>query len=204
MRVWLAGVVWLLVIGIGAAPRVHSQNRATTADVTGVVTDQAGAGVANAGVTGLEASTGVERATNTDGEGRFLLAALAPGISRISAASPGFKTQVLEKVRLTLGTSIELNFTLEVGGIAQDVTVVAEVPNVDPQRTALSTVVSTEQIESLPIDVRNFLSFSLLKPGVNPDVTPQQGASATSGLTFAGQRARSNNITVDGLDNNDS
>ena len=48
MRMWLAGVVWLLVIGIGAAPRVHSQDRATTADVTGVVTDQSGAVVPNA------------------------------------------------------------------------------------------------------------------------------------------------------------
>ena len=204
MRIWLAGAVWLLVIGVCAAPPVHSQDRATTADVTGVVADQSGAVVANAALTAVEASTGVERVTKTDGEGRYRLAVLAPGIYRISAASSGFRTQVLENVRLTLGTSIELNFTLEVGGIAQHITVVATVPNVDPQRTALSTVVSTEQIENLPIDVRNFLSFSLLTPGVNPDVTPQQGASATSGLTFAGQRARSNNITVDGLDNNDS
>ena len=89
MRMWLAGVVWLLVIGIGAAPRVHSQDRATTADVTGVVTDQSGAVVPNAALTAIEASTGVERVTTTDGEGRFLLAALAPGVYRISAASPG-------------------------------------------------------------------------------------------------------------------
>ena len=48
------------------------------------------------------------------------------------------------------------------------------------------------------------MSFSVITPGVTRDHTPQQGASATSGLTFAGQRARSNNITVDGLDNNDA
>ena len=68
----------------------------------------------------------------------------------------------------------------------------------------MSTVVSQQQIESLPINGRNFISFSVITPGVSTDRTPQQGASATSGLTFAGQRARSNNITVDGLDNNDA
>ena len=64
-------------------------------------------------------------------------------------------------------------------------------------------VVTQQQINNLPINGRNFISFSVITPGVTRDNTPQQGASATSGLTFAGQRARSNNITVDGLDNND-
>jgi hypothetical protein len=63
--------------------------------------------------------------------------------------------------------------------------------------------VSQQQIEQLPINGRNFISFSLLTPGVIADRMPLQGASATSGLSFAGQGARSNNITVDGLDNND-
>ena len=69
---------------------------------------------------------------------------------------------------------------------------------------AVASVVSQQQIERLPIDGRNFISFAVITPGVSTDRTPQQGASATSGLTFAGQRARSNNITVDGLDNNDT
>ena len=64
-------------------------------------------------------------------------------------------------------------------------------------------MVGQQQIESLPINGRNFMSFSVITPGVSLDNTPQQGASATSGLSFTGQRARSNNIMVDGLDNND-
>jgi len=84
------------------------------------------------------------------------------------------------------------------------VIVTAEAPLVDTQRTAVATVVSEQQIDNLPINGRNFISFSIITPGVTTDRTPQQGASATSGLTFAGQRARSNNITVDGVDNNDA
>ena len=64
-------------------------------------------------------------------------------------------------------------------------------------------MVSQEQVQNLPINGRNFLSFTVMTPGVTTDRTPQQGALATSGLSFTGQRGRSNNITVDGFDNND-
>ena len=194
----------LLIAAITIATPVEAQQRATTADVNGVVRDESGGTISGAVVTAIEAATQVERITNTDGSGRFVLAALAPGTYRIMAAHPGFTTAVLEEVRLTLGTLTQVELVLSIGVITQHVSVVARQSDVNPQVTALSTAILAEQVENLPINVRTFLSFSLLTPGVHRDVTPQQGASATSGLTFAGQRARSNNITVDGLDNNDS
>src|SRR4029434_4050260 len=78
-----------------------------------------------------------------------------------------------------------------------------DTPVVAVNHTEVSSVVGQQQIENLPINGRNFISFSIITPGVTTDRTPQQGASATSGLSCTGQRARSNNITVDGLDNND-
>ena len=114
------------------------------------------------------------------------------------------QTQMQDGVVLHLGTQVELAFTLTTGvgratghrgraaGVSSTVT-----------QTAVATVVTQQQIDNLPINGRDFISFSVITPGVTHDNTPQQGASATSGLTFAGQRARSNNITVDGLDNND-
>lgn len=203
IRVCLPALL-LLVVSLAAPAPLRAQHRATTADVSGVVTDESGGVMAGVIVTALETSTNVGRSTTTGNEGRFVLAALPPGTYTITAAHPGFTTVVREGVRLSLGTLTELELTLPIGGIAQHVSVAAKQSDLDPQRTALSTVVLSEQVESLPINIRNFLSFSLLTPGVSRDVIPQQGASATSGLTFAGQRARSNNITVDGLDNNDS
>ena len=79
------------------------------------------------------------------------------------------------------------------------ITVAVDSPVIDSQRTVVSSVISQQQIERLPINGRSFIGFSVLAAGVATDRTPQQGASGTSGLTFAGQRARSNNITVDGL-----
>src|SRR4029078_4264971 len=67
----------------------------------------------------------------------------------------------------------------------------------------LSSVVSRDQIERLPSNGRNFMSFSVITPGVSIDHTPQQGVTTTYGLSFTGQRGRSNNVMVDGLDNND-
>ena len=122
----------------------------------------------------------------------------------MSVELQGFAPQVREGVVLTLGSAVDLPFTLAVAGAQEQVTVTAEAPVVDTQKTAVASVVSQQQIDSLPINGRNFISFSVITPGVTTDRTPQQGASATSGLTFAGQRARSNNITVDGLDNNDA
>ena len=136
--------------------------------------------------------------------GRFSVPALPPGIYAVKAELAGFATQTREGIVLQLGTAVAVDFTLRIAGTREEITVSAAAPLIDTQQTAVSTVVSQKQIESLPINGRNFISFSIITPGVSTDRTPQQGASATSGLTFAGQRARSNNITVDGLDNNDA
>ena len=204
MRTQLQKLLFLSVLSTIAPPPLLAQYSATTASVTGTVRDQLGAVIPGAILTAIETSTEVHRTTTTDDVGRFSLAALPPGSYTITAAQSGFKTEAREGLRLSLGTLLELDFTLTIADVAEVVTVTGTIPVVDPQQTTISTSVSTEQIENLPINGRNFLSFSILTPGVTPDVTPQQGAAATSGLAFVGQRARSNNITVDGLDNNDS
>ena len=137
----------------------------------------------------------------TDAAGRFVIPALPPGVYTLTAELSGFSLQTQQDVVLRLGTEVVLEFTLRIASTAEQITVVA--PVLDTFQTAVASVVTQQQINSLPINGRNFISFSVITPGVTNDNTPQQGASATSGLTFAGQRARSNNITVDGLDNND-
>ena len=75
-------------------------------------------------------------------------------------------------------------------------------PLAEVDRTGVSTVIERHQIDALPINGRNFISFAALTPGVTPTETAIPGAE-TSGLSFAGQRSRDNNLMVDGLDNND-
>ena len=198
-----ATLLFFLLPVLHAAPAL-AQTRATAADLTGVVRDQTGAVLPGATVIATNTETNVARETTSQDDGRFTLPALPPGSYRVQVTMPGFVSETREALTLTLGALVELDFSLKVAGTAEAITVSAESPMVDSQKTAVASVVSQQQIESLPIDGRNFISFAVLTPGVSTDRTPQQGASATSGLTFAGQRARSNNITVDGLNNNDS
>jgi hypothetical protein len=180
-----------------------AQARLTGADVAGTVRDESGAVLPGATVVAVNTATNVARTAVADERGRYLLAALPPGRYRVTAELKGFATETREGLTLAIGQLAEAEFTLKLASQAETISVVAETPLVDPAQTAVSSVVNQQQIESLPINGRNFISFSIITPGVTTDRTPQQGASATSGLSFGGQRARSNNVMVDGYDNND-
>jgi hypothetical protein len=195
----LSGLAFACLPGLVAA-----QSRATTADLTGLITDGTGAALPGAVVTATNTDTNVARSVIADGAGRYTVPVLPPGTYVVRVELNGFRPHARPGVTLALGETATLDVTLQIAGQAEQVTVSAAPPPVDAQRTAVSTVVSQQQINNLPINGRNFISFSVITPGVTTDQTPQQGASATSGLTFAGQRARSNNITVDGVDNNDA
>src|SRR5262249_3334446 len=78
---------------------------------------------------------------------------------------------------------------------------------IDPAQTSVTTSVDTERIEELPVQSRNYLNFALLAPGVASSAEQfgrrSMGPLLDSGFTFGGLRGRSNNIVIDGLDNND-
>jgi hypothetical protein len=180
-----------------------AQSRLTGADLEGIVRDESGAVTPGATITVTNHATNLTRAVVTDHLGRFIVPALAPGTYAVAAELAGFAGATHERVSLHLGQLVSLAFTLKVAAASQQVEVVADAPLLDVRDTSVSEVIGGEQIESLPTNGRNFISFAVIAPGVARDNTPQQGAAATSGLSFAGQRARSNNIMVDGLDNND-
>jgi len=184
-----------------AALPAYAQNSPTTADLIGVVRDTNGGRLPGAIVTATQLSTNISRATVADDAGRFIIAALQPDTYAVRAELTGFEIVRMPSVRLALGNVQEIVIVLPVARLAETVNVTDTAPEVT--EATLSHVISRQQIDDLPINGRNFISFSRLTPTVTVDRTPQQGASASSGLSFAGQRARSNNITVDGLDNND-
>ena len=193
----------LLLITSGRVDWSSAQTRATTADLVGVLKDTTEGVLPGAVVTATNVDTNQSRSTVSGSDGRYAIPALPPGVYRVSFALAGFKEETRENIQLSLGMLVELNVTLALAGATEAIKVMADAPVVDTQKTTVAMIVSQRQIEQLPIDGRNFISFAVITPAVSTDRTPQQGASATSGLTFAGQRARSNNITVDGLSNND-
>ena len=190
------------LIALSVAPSA-AQTRATAADLTGTVRDSGGGVVPGVTVTAIHTDTNVRRSAVTDSIGHYQILALAPGTYDVQAELSGFKPHLRRNVTLTLGALVALDFDLTMAAVTEQVVVTAEGSLVNLERTMVASVVAQEQIANLPINVRDFISFSVITPGAAPDRTPQQGASTTSGISFGGQRARSNNITVDGLDNND-
>jgi hypothetical protein len=200
-RPWFPWVVvgLILMLEVVAA----AQSRATGADLTGVVRDETKAVLPDARVTARHLDTNVERSAIADAQGRFIIPLLPPGSYEVRIEATGFAPRS-RNVVLDLGSVAQLDVELSVAAFEAQAEVVAENSVLDLRKTAVAGLVTSSQIARLPIDVRNFISFAAITSGVTFDQTPQQGATSTSGLTFAGQRARSNNITVDGLDNNDS
>jgi 2-polyprenyl-6-methoxyphenol hydroxylase-like FAD-dependent oxidoreductase len=180
-----------------------AQARLTATDLVGTVSDESGAVLPDATVTVVNSETNVTRTIRTDSFGRFHAPALPPGAYRVLVEMSGFAAHMIDGLALTLGQSLHLDVVLKVAVAAETVNVIANGSEIDAARTAVSSVVGLQQIEALPINDRNFISFSVITPGVTTDRTPLQGALTTSGVSFGGQRGRSNNVMVDGLDNND-
>lgn len=204
MPVHLRLVLVFAAIAAAASHAAFAQSRATGADLAGVVLDESRGVLQGIPVIVTHLDTDVERAVVSGPNGEFHVPALTPGLYRIRVEARGFAPHVIERIELALGSSVSLEIVMRVAGVAEGVVVAALSPAIELQRAVVATTVSQHQIASLPINGRNFISFSLITPGVIGDRMPVQGATATSGLSFGGQRARSNNITVDGLDNNDN
>ena len=201
MRRGIALAALALLLALPAA--AVAQARLTGADLEGTVIDQTEAVLPGAKIAVTNVETGITRTALTDSRGYYHVPALPPGTYALTVTLAGFATQTHDRIVLLLGQLVTIDFTLAVAVVGQSVTVTAEVPLVHPSRTEISSVVSRDQIERLPSNGRNFMGFSVITTGVSADHTPQQGVTTTSGLSFTGQRGRSNNVMVDGLDNND-
>ncbi|MFY9225335.1 MAG: TonB-dependent receptor [Blastocatellia bacterium] len=174
----------------------------TTGAITGSVVDSQGSVLAGATITAKQIATNAERTTQVQEDGSYSFIQLPPGDYLITVAVDGFKPTT-SSFNLLIGTTLVSRFVLLPAGTEEVIEVKASAV-LNQTRTESSTNIDTQRISSLPINQRNFLDFSLTSSRVTADRVPTQGVAANSGLSFNGQPARNNNITIDGLDNNES
>jgi hypothetical protein len=185
--------------------------------ITGRVVDQNSAIIPGATVDAILIKTGSTRTVVSDDDGRFRIIQLEPGVYNLKASFSGFAPQEKKELTLIAGQNLQLDITL----LPQDVTVdpvvveAAETPSVDTTRTVVGGTVVTQEIESLPVGTRSPLDLIFTLPGVSEealstrDLAEDRNSSAAntpeeSGtFSLSGGPAYSNNITIDGLDNND-
>src|SRR5436309_3269759 len=182
-----------------------SQAQSNAADLQGVVRDPSNALVPNATVTARNPATNFSRDATTNNDGFYKIINLPPGEYEITVTATGYKTGIIQSVKLTVGQTANQDLTLEVGEITAKVTVTAAAPNiVETTNTAVTSTIDRERIENLPINERNYLSFALTSSMVGRDNGRPIGPAPTTGLNFGGQRGRSNLVQVDGADNTDN
>jgi hypothetical protein len=189
-----------------SASTVFAQSGVATADLAGTVTDPQGAVIPGATVTLRNSNTNIARTVTTDSDGRYVFSAVQPAEYDLTVEADGFRRLQSTGIRLTVGQSAELDVSLEVGLGAGDneVTVVAGTELVETTRTSVASTIDEQEIDNLPINGRNFLNFTLTSSTIVRDNSPSIGPAPTAGLNAGGQRARSNNVSIDGADNNDN
>ena len=181
-----------------------AQTTISTGSIQGLVTDPSGAVVSGAKISISNKATGRLITARTTSAGAYTSGALTPGDYTLRVEAEGFKTS---EVALTVqvGVTAPGNIKLQVGLTTQVVEVQGTQVAVNTQQATVQGVLTTEQIENLPINGRNFLDLAQLEPGVqiqdggNFDPTK----NGFSSISFGGRFGRTARIEVDGLDISD-
>jgi hypothetical protein len=144
-------------------------------------------------------ASGVTRTVVTEGDGSYRFPALNPGRYTVTAELSGFATIEVTDIEMTIGLGLTQNFAMQVQSLSETITVTGESPVVDTTKSEVSGVVTQQQIETLPINSRQYLSLALLMPGTSMDSTRAFFATVNVGgsMTF-----NSTGNLVDGVINN--
>jgi hypothetical protein len=185
MRHVMKGVVaaaLLLLIATTASAQIFAGS------VSGVVKDQQG-GVLPGVTVSLTGKTGAKTAV-TDANGTYRFPAVDPGTYVVSAELTGFKTARQENVTVTVGSALDVPFTMSVGGVSENINVVGEAPIVDVKSSSTQTEVSQELLYNAPI-TRTAINVFNVMPGAN------------SNSVYGGESSTANALLIDGVDTRD-
>jgi hypothetical protein len=185
-----------------------AQQTVTTATISGRVEDSNGAAVGGAKLTITSLETNYRQMTVSDEEGRYRFSYLPVGAYLLKAEQAGFAT-LDRQLTLTLGQALEVPLRLSVAALSGSVEITADVPVIEAARTQVSETVLPREIDTLPLNGRNYLDLALLVPSVSRTNTgsnqrfAETSAVPGTGISIAGQRNLNNGFVVDGMSAND-
>ncbi|MFN0141044.1 MAG: carboxypeptidase regulatory-like domain-containing protein [Pyrinomonadaceae bacterium] len=186
--------------------------------VTGRVTDTNGLAVVGATVTAISVDTGVERTVVTDDDGRYKIVQLKPGTYKIKVSQSGFGTQETPAIATIAAQNVQQDFKLSPADVRAETTVTVtgdDGPAVDTTRTIVGGTITEREIEEIPNSTRNPLDLVLTLGGTSEealstrDLAEDRNAdnrpppTEQGNFSLSGGASYSNNLTIDGLDNND-
>lgn len=186
----------LLVLGAGLALA-----QAPTGSIAGTITDESGGVIPNAAITVTNKDTGLTRTLGTGAAGVYNVASLPAGNYGIHVEAAGFQTR--ERIAtVQTGSTTRVDFLMKVG-TQKDVVMVAEAaPQIDYESHKIDGVVNRQQIQSLPLNGRNFLQLAFLEPGVTVAPATLSQYNAQFSVSILGAGTARTRITVDGVNAN--
>src|SRR5271157_4016263 len=185
-------------------PALLAQSTISTGNINGTVVDPTGAAVAGAKVTIVHTDTGVVTDATTNASGFYNSGSITVGNYMVKVQAKGFSTAETS-VAVQIGNNSAINFKLQVGSENTTITVEATAAGVNTEQTSVQGVLTASQIESLPVNGRNFLDLAQLEPGVQI----QDGTNfdptkiGYQSISFGGRFGRTARIQVDGTDISD-
>lgn len=186
-----------------------AQGVGASGNIKGTVKDPQGAVVANAKITATDPARGTERTATSDDHGQYLLPDLAPATYDVTVEASGFDKRTSKAFKLDVGETAVLDFNLALAQRTEQVEVTTAAPVVDVARAQQAEVLTQQQIQNLPINRRDYLTFTQLAPAVSDsrqlasDQDYRVKQTPQSGLSFYGSNGRGNSVTVDGSEAND-
>jgi hypothetical protein len=171
--------------------------------IRGLVTDPSSAIVANAKVTLINEGTSAERSATTNTSGEYVFSQVTPGTYTVDVETQGFKKVQRKGVILETQNQLTVDLQLEVGNVAESISVTTETPLVETATASQGQVIDNQKLIDLPNIGRNPFMMSKLTPNIqmvgNPGYMRMQDQSGSSQISFAGGPIRGNNYLLDGI-----
>jgi hypothetical protein len=191
----------LLLISFGTK-LVHAQ--ATTGELTGRVSDAAGAVIPGVTVTVRGTDSGLVRTAVTNESGEYLFVLLPPGRYTVAAELAGFKKIERPDVMVGVGTRQTLPLQLEIGAVTEVLLVSGATPLIETTRSDIGGVITPTEITNLPLLNRTFANLSVIMPEARPAGNFDPTKTRVGNVAMNGGDGRQLDVNVDGGDNKDN
>jgi len=192
---------FFLATSLGAGALLFGQG---VGSIHGVVTDPSDLPISNASVQAKMVERGLVRTARTNESGSFILPSLPVGTYIVLVEQPGFKHTRREGIELTANENVRVDARLELGGVAEQVSVIESAPPVDVRSSVIGLLVDSRRVMDLPINGRNIIGLAQMLPGVAEVRAPQTFTGDRDGPTVAvgGSRPNQNLFLFDGAHHN--
>jgi hypothetical protein len=192
----------LAVPGVFMLTSVQLHAQADTGSIQGTIKDQTGAVIPKAQVTLKNEGTNLAITMTAGGDGSYIFSPVKIGTYEVSAEAPGFARAVQSHVTLELQQQLVVDLILKPGTVTQTVEVTAAPPPLQTQNASVGQVISSRDVNDLPLNGRNFTFLAQVSAGVNTPEADTRGNANSGAFSANGLRPGQNNYLLNGIDNN--